>query len=238
MADQPSSSETGKKIADQEQAAKECDALESDLAKLRATYEQYFLGIERKPPVAEHARIKKRLTELKNSFYRQTAVKFRVSNLHTKFISYERLWVRTIQEIEDGTYHRDIFKARLHAKQKAEAEKAAGKAAPAEAAAPPAPGAPAVARPVISAPNAPARAAAPVASDGAISDSKLKAIFDAYVKAKKRCNEDTSKVSFDAMAATLKKQVPELMKQHNAKSIDFKVVIKDGKAVLRAVPKE
>jgi hypothetical protein len=236
MADQPSGAETGKKIGDQEQALKDCEGLESDLAQLRATYEQYFLGIERKPPAAEHARIKKRLNELKGAFFRQTAVKFRVSNLHTKFISYERLWLRTIQEIEDGTYHRDVFKARLHAKKKAEAEKAPDKA-PEEAAAA-APAAPTAARPVVTAPTAPTRATAPVASDGSISESKMKAIFDAYMKAKKRCNEDTSKVSYDAMAATLKKQVPELMKQHNAKSIDFKVVIKDGKAVLRAVPKE
>ena len=65
----------------------------------------------------------------------------------------------------------------------------------------------------------------------------MKAIFDAYVTAKKRCNEDTSKLTFDQMAQTLRKQVPELMKAHNAKSVEFKVVIKDGKAVLRAVPK-
>jgi hypothetical protein len=28
-----------------------------------------------------------------------------------------------------------------------------------------------------------------------------------------------------------------LMKQHGAKSVEFKVVIKDGKAILRALPK-
>jgi hypothetical protein len=44
-------------------------------------------------------------------------------------------------------------------------------------------------------------------------------------------------MSFDSVAASLRKQVPELMKQHNAKSVEFKVVIKDGKAVLKAVPK-
>ena len=56
--------------------------------------------------------------------------------------------------------------------------------------------------------------------------------------AKKRCNEDTSKLTFDSVANTLRQQVPALMKQHNAKSVEFKVVIKDGKAVLRALPKE
>jgi hypothetical protein len=70
-----------------------------------------------------------------------------------------------------------------------------------------------------------------------MSEAKVKAIYDAYVTAKRRCQEDTSRLSLDAMATTLRKQVPELLKKHNAKEIDFKVVIKDGKAVLRAVPK-
>jgi hypothetical protein len=56
--------------------------------------------------------------------------------------------------------------------------------------------------------------------------------------AKRRCNEDVSALSLDAVATTLRKQVPELMKQHKARSVEFKVVIKDGKAVLRALPKE
>ena len=240
MAD-PTGPDSGKKIADQEQTAKDCDAIEADLAALRAAYEQYFLGIERKPPTQDHSALKKRVLQLKGAFIRQTAVKFRVSNLHTKFATYERLWSRTIQEMEDGTYHRDVYKARLHAKKKAEEEKAAAAAQKAAAPAPApaaAPGAKPAAAPAPARAPAPSGPAAPIAAGAALSDSKLKAIFDAYVKAKKRCNEDTSKLSFDSMAATLKKQVPELLKQHKAKSIDFKVVIKDGKAILRAVPKE
>jgi hypothetical protein len=65
----------------------------------------------------------------------------------------------------------------------------------------------------------------------------MRAIYDAYVSAKKKCNEDVSKLTFESVSASLKKQVPALMKQHNAKGVEFKVVIKDGKAVLRAVPK-
>ena len=48
----------------------------------------------------------------------------------------------------------------------------------------------------------------------------------------------TRAITLDSVASSLKKQVPELMKQHNAKSVEFKVVIKDGKAILRALPKE
>jgi hypothetical protein len=94
--------------------------------------------------------------------------------------------------------------------------------------------------PLPSAPRPPAGIAprAPAAGDGGLSDSKIKAIYDAYVMAKKRTGEDTRSITLDSVASSLKKQVPELMKQHNAKSVEFKVVIKDGKAILRALPKE
>ena len=65
----------------------------------------------------------------------------------------------------------------------------------------------------------------------------MKAVYDAYVNAKKQCKEDVSKMNYDTVVSTLRKQVPELMKKHNAKDVEFKVVIKDGKAILRAVPK-
>ncbi len=228
MAD-PFATELNRKISDAGEVAKECDEIEGDLAALRAAYEQYFLGIERQPPSVEHTALKKRLQRLRNNFVRQTALKFRVNNLQNRYLTYERLWQRTIMEIENGTYHRDVYKARMHAKKKDAKEptkevpkdppKDVAKEAPRE-----------VARPAAPPP--------PAAGGGQLSDAKLKAIYDAYVTAKKRCNEDVSKLSYDAVASTLKKQVPALMKQHNAKSVEFKVVIKDGKAVLRAVPKE
>jgi hypothetical protein len=111
---------------------------------------------------------------------------------------------------------------------------------PGFAAAPPAkPGAAPVAKAPPAAAAAPPGTKAPVAAQsGQLSDQKLKAIYDAYVTAKRRCNEDTSKLTFDAVANQLRQSVPTLMKQHNAKSVEFKVVIKDGKAVLRALPKD
>jgi hypothetical protein len=39
------------------------------------------------------------------------------------------------------------------------------------------------------------------------------------------------------MASSLRKQVPKLMESTGAKAIEFKVVIKGGHAVLKAVPK-
>jgi hypothetical protein len=361
---------SGQPTSSSEVALQECDAIEEAIAALKVRYEHYFLGNDRLPPAREHEDLKKRLMKLKGSFVRNTAAKFRVQSLATKFGTYERLWSRTLQEIENGTYKRDLNKAKRRA-QKADKPKSAkgpvdltqevpddfdveeieelheevppppvARPVPAVAPVSPPRGMPSIApvvppvapampsvapmipsiAPVVpaikpvapaiaplvpavapmvppvapriapvagtpaAAPKAPglARTGTPVAGtpvvgtpaagtpaagmpprtvsrpnvpiaakpagtapprpaaasgSGELSEDKLKAVYDAYVSAKRRNKEDTSKMSYDSVAASLRKQVPELIKQHNAKSVEFKVVIKDGKAVLKAVPK-
>jgi hypothetical protein len=244
-----------RKIAAGDEVARECSEVEEAIAALRMSYEQFFLGMERRPPTAEHNELKKRIQKMKGAFIRQTALKFRVQSIQSKFLTYERLWARTLQEIEAGTYRRDLFKAKLHQKERIEKEKEKDKekqqepppqekkeAAPPQKAAAPAPSAPAAkpAAPPARAPAPQAPAAAAAASSGlahALSDQKLRAVYDAYVTAKRRCQEDVSKLSFEQVAANLRKQVPELVKKAGAQGVDFKVVIKDGKAILRALPK-
>jgi len=237
-----------RKIVDGGEMAKECGELEEAIAALRMSYEQYFLGIERKPPTLEHNELKKRMQKLKSGFVRQTAIKFRIQSIQAKFTTYERLWSRTLQEMENGVYRRDLFKARLHAQERAakEAEKASEKiaervekaqaqvpaqATPAKGTAVQPPAAPKAVRP-----PPPASNGGPGLGD-ALSDAKLKAVFNAYVTAKKRCQEDVSKLSFEQVAANLRKQVPDLVKKAGAQGVEFKIVIKDGKAILRALPK-
>ena len=65
----------------------------------------------------------------------------------------------------------------------------------------------------------------------------MRALYDAYVAAKKSCNEDVSRITYDAVARSVQKQLPELMTRYKAKSVEFKVAIQGGKAVLKAVPK-
>jgi hypothetical protein len=449
--------EDSSKKSTSEKALKECEELEEELTALKVTYEQYFLGNERLPPARAHEDLKKRLNKLKTGLVRNTAAKFRIASLYNKFLTYERLWQRSLQEIENGTYKRDLFKAKRRAQRTgASGERRQGavelteeiseddleeisdiipnepkpvaaassrfipqpvdpepvavpfrpmpsvaavpvvpvvptvaptispvaasggtpfrgtpsvapipsvpsvapttrassvapvsgtpskgtatmppggtpmKGTPAippggtpakgvptippggtpakgSASIPPGgtpargtsgisgtpargvpsfgapsqgtsgiaaalesltdeplgkpsapagtasrpppsaasrpgntsstgsrPGVPAVAKTASSPSQAPKPASAPA---GNLSDDKLKAVYDAYVTAKRRNQEDTSKMSYESVAANLRKQVPELLKQHNAKSVEFKVVIKDGKATLKAVPK-
>jgi len=70
-----------------------------------------------------------------------------------------------------------------------------------------------------------------------MSEQQLRALYEAYVAAKKRCNEDVSRVSYDALAKSVAKQVPELIAKYKARTVEFKVVIKDGRAILKAVPR-
>jgi hypothetical protein len=103
-----------KTMGDAEQALEECVLLEADLAELKAKYEQFFLGVDRMPPSKMHEGVRRRVLALKGLFLRQTAVKFRVQALAAKLTTFERLWDRTLKEIEAGTYRRDLFKAKLH----------------------------------------------------------------------------------------------------------------------------
>ena len=353
----------GSAIKGSEDAMQRCNELEAELAELRGAYEQYFMGNDRLPPSKKHDGFKKQFMKLKSSSVRQTAAKFRIETIGQKLLTFERLWDRTVQQIEAGTYKRDLMRLKRHQKQVhkpgsadsdfdvdedldlsdldeggddlASALAAASASAAARAPAPvikPVPSrvegpvtglAPATApvaptlkpvvtpsaglqpltapipagrpvgpprltaaiptgvspafkpassaaeRPVITAPvpagatgsnpalraatgvsaalrpagatgsnPAPPRPPTAAGGEGGLSDTKVKAIYDAYVMAKKRCGEDTRAVTLDSVASSLRKQVPELMKTHNAKTVEFKVVIKDGKAVLRALPKD
>ena len=320
---------------DQAAVADEVVEIDADIAALRARFDQYFIGLERHSPIKDCEALRKRLVKLKGQFIRNTGLKFRVQSLYSKFQSYERLWLKTLKEMEEGTYKRDLFRLRRKkqatgpTEKKPESDRAEEKPrpdfysldedleadlpddlfedfvapkpaavrapvpvakspppAPAVAAAPPTrgpppppaakapppapvaakgpppapvaarvpPPAPVAARGPPPAPGAAARPAAPppaprpapaaaaaarpapLAADG-LSGDKVKQIYDAYLTAKKRCKESTAGITPEAVASSLRKQVPQIMKESGARSVDFKVVIKDGKAILKAVPK-
>ena len=49
---------------------------------------------------------------------------------------------------------------------------------------------------------------------------------------------DRTETNFDVLKAQLSKQVPLIKQQHGAKTVEFQVVVKDGKAILKAIPKK
>lgn len=241
----------------------ETQAVEEELESLKAKYDQYFLGIERREPGRWREELKKKVLRLKSAFTRNTGLKFRIQSLHARFLSYERMWMRSAREKEEGTYRRDLFKARLHRQgdaaggaEAAEApsppplgqlpaagappQRSAGpRAGAAEAKAPAAIAAagakPAAIAPKVSPPSRPPASAPPPAAG--MNETQMRALYNAYLAAKMTCREDVSKLTYDAVARTVSKQIPELMARYKAKSVDFKVEVKDGRAILKAIPK-
>ena len=189
----------------QEKFAEDLDELDEALSNLHVLYEKYFLGIDRRPPDQERKRVSGKTRELRTQNIRNTALKFRINTLFAKLISFERMWDRTLREIEEGTYKRDVFKAKLHQKERVE-------------------------------PGEKKTAAAPAAPE--ISDDKLRRLYDTWLVARQRTGESTDGISYESVASRIRAQVPQLMEKHKAKNIEFKVVIKGGKAVLKAIPHE
>lgn len=227
-----------------EEMGKEVEALEAALHALRAQYEQFFLGLEKRPPSQSHQKLRERMGTLKMPTARSAALSFRIQSLEQKVATYERLWTRTLKEMEEGTYRRDIFKARLRRKSSAPEPPPGHPGQPGAAAVPPAaPGASPPGVRAVSPPPLPPEAREPVIhiagtpAPDPLAENRLRSVYRAYVEAKRRCNEDTTRLSFDAVAASLKKQVPELLERHKAKDVEYRVFVKDGKAILRAVPK-
>src|SRR5271169_3629258 len=140
--------EAEQRVAEAEALTRELEELEVSLAELKAHYEQYFLGVDRHPPTKADADMRQRLARLRGGQPRSAVVKFRIQALQQRFTTYDRLWKRTLSEMENGTYQRDLFKARRRRKtgetQLAETRAPAEPAPPPEAPrpAPPAAGVP------------------------------------------------------------------------------------------------
>jgi hypothetical protein len=367
--------------------------LETRMERLRALYEQYFMGIERLEPQIPRKDVDRRIWILRREQIRNTGLRFRFQMLVQRYNTYQQYWGRVTREIENGTYKRDVLRAaaRVGAREaltivgkkraerfaalvaaQAEAE-AARKAAPARgrepdglehvpddlefvedaaepAAAPPTaaltpplgvelarrrvaelaaqgkaqrssspeavapamgplaldldldlvgsgpalrhdkdpappgrslppspglasrpppppssrtaappppssvrsaplpsppPSSPAMAPPVPApaTPPAPARApAAPRSAAQALStdpsdlpDARLRQIYAQYVQTKRTLHESTAGVTFDKLAKSLRDQAERLRVAHGKRAVDYEVVVKDGKAVIRPV---
>lgn len=251
----------------------ELDDIEKRMEELRRRFELYFQGSpeQKTPPTVNQAQVGGELRRMREDEVRSwnTIDRFRFAQIFARFVSMDRLWARTLKQIEDGVYKRDRFKVQ-QAKKKAAAptdtevgNRPAGldsfdnmdvdvgsfsdegliHSHPPSAAVQE--GRPAVPRgapaPVAGVPPSPSQrpaAAASAASGGGpgMSEQRIKQLYDVYMQAKKRSGE-SSNLTIDQLKKQIEKQVPQIKAKHKCDNVDFKVVLKDGKAMLKAVPK-
>ena len=254
---------------------------EQKLERLRVLYEQYFMGIQKRPPTIpmhEVVRVQFQIDKLRINNH---GLRYRYRSLVQRLNTYRTYWNRTLRAIENGTYHRDLarlrrkmrregldvhmptsgrlrsvneveramttaMKARNEAnKPKPEAEeakkrravptdirgatgeelkKAAARHVPGEAA-----------RPAAAAAASRAGGSAMSAPPG-MSQAQMQSIFRRYLKAKRMVGEDPGKVRYEKLVQTISAQVPQLREMNQGRSVDFDVVIRSGKVVLKAKP--
>ncbi len=68
-----------------------------------------------------------------------------------------------------------------------------------------------------------------------ISNDRLREIYSQYVQSRRDRGESTTGVTFDKLADSLRTQADKLKEKHAAKKVDYEVVVKDGKTLIKPI---
>ena len=226
--------------------------LEKKIERVRSLYDQYFMGIEKMEPGVARKEVTRTLLLYAQQHIRNTGQRFRFHSLQQKWNIYITLWNRTMREIEAGTYKRDV--ARVTRKLQREGKSLPEQAAielglkkklhveptpiPKTQAKTPAP----LAQPAAA--SRPAAAAAggsrrPTPPPPGVSDEAMQALYRRYVQAKKLVSDpNADNIKYESLVATVAKQTPQIMQKYGVDKVEFTVVIREDKVVLKAIPKK
>ena len=87
----------------------ELATLRGKLEALKHLMERYFMGLDKRLPFKERAQISKEIRAFQPT--NDSVSRFKHQNLMQRLMTLERYWQRTIKAIDEGRYHRDVFKA-------------------------------------------------------------------------------------------------------------------------------
>ena len=76
--------------------------LEQDIMKLKAAYDQYFAGIERRPPDKLAEKVAREVRTLTSTVMTNTALRFRNQQAISRYNIYHQYWQRNLRELEEG----------------------------------------------------------------------------------------------------------------------------------------
>jgi hypothetical protein len=95
---------------DSSEIERELEELESRIERLRALYEQYFMGLEKLEPQIPRKDVERRIWILRREQIRNTGLRFKFQMLIQRFNTFQQYWSRVAREIENGTYRRDVMR--------------------------------------------------------------------------------------------------------------------------------
>ena len=85
-------------------------------------------------------------------------------------------------------------------------------------------------------PGARADVTPPAPPAGKAGGNKLDRTYKAFLAARKKTGESNKALSYNKVMKQFEKKIPDFKKRHQCRDVEFKVVIKDGKAKIKAVP--
>jgi hypothetical protein len=108
------------RFQDTDQIQKDIKELTKLLENLRKIYEQYFLGIVREEPIKLRKDVKDIIQKHHGTPIQNATLKFQLQQCVARYNTYSTYWDRVLKQMEEGTYQRDVFKAKLHEKERKE----------------------------------------------------------------------------------------------------------------------
>lgn len=97
--------------------------LDRQLSELITKYELYFIGLEKREPLALFSEVEKMIRRHTGVPINNTMYKHRFTMLVARFNTYREHWNRILKLMEEGRHSRDRFISDLHHRQKIKPEK-------------------------------------------------------------------------------------------------------------------
>ncbi|MBU1070217.1 hypothetical protein KJ975_11685 [Myxococcota bacterium] len=233
--------------------------LDQSIDKLRVVFEQFFLGLERFEPVLLRKSIQIELRALKENPPKNTAMKFLLSRMETKFRTYEQYWNRVLREIEDGVYERQLQRMRRKLREeglpdgvldnvrtRGELEAAMARIAElrSQQESPQSASQEASDRTNDTHPksagtptSAGPAGSHPQSPPPSSSDPALRRAYENFVRARLSTGESLEGITPDRFFATISSQIPKVKQAHGCSEVEIQIVVKDNKATLRFLPR-
>lgn len=183
--------------------------IEQRMNMLKLAYEKYFAGTDPIEPLKDREALKRDMREIDRTTMNSTREKYRWRSVRARMSSLENYWQRNIVMIERGTHPKMKFRADNNARARA-ANAGSGSQERLEA-------------------QRQARARAEA------EESRMRGVYDDYMKARKECGQDTN-MNYREVRAALRNQAKSIQHKKSCKDVQFKVKVKGGKASITAIP--
>jgi hypothetical protein len=78
--------------------------LETRLRNLKRSFDMYFNGVDKLPPLSDFDALKRDVRGLTDANYSTAVLRFKVQNFVSRFNQFRSLWERQLQQLEDGSF--------------------------------------------------------------------------------------------------------------------------------------